>query len=102
MYGGKTHEHGDATSVLASPAHPYTRALLRAAMPGAVPAGEDFRLPAEGEVGVSGCPLAPRCPWSRPSCLELEQPIRTPANSDVLCDVPDALPFSPGPHRSAE
>jgi peptide/nickel transport system ATP-binding protein/oligopeptide transport system ATP-binding protein len=102
MYGGKVLELGETATVLAQPAHPYTRALLAAAMPEADSAADDFRLPAEGAVGERGCTLAPRCPWSQPSCLELETPISSPYGSEVLCDVPAALPFTPVPQRSSD
>ena len=63
MYAGRIVEHAPVADVLERPAHPYTRALLRAipgtregrklaAIPGAVPA--IGQLP-------PGCAFAPRC-----------------------------------------
>ena len=63
MYGGRIVEEGPTTAVLGSPAHPYTRALLRslpsqnqpgqplAQIPGTPPRLIDQRL----------CAFAPRC-----------------------------------------
>lgn len=73
MYHGRIVESGLAREVIASPAHPYTRGLMRcqpdlshqygtrplAAIPGAAPAsGEDF----------PGCAFAPRCGEAEPLC----------------------------------
>jgi peptide/nickel transport system permease protein len=67
LYGGLIMETGDASTLLSTPRHPYTKALLNAAprfgshyseerlvsIPGKVP---DPRYPA------AGCPFKPRCP----------------------------------------
>jgi oligopeptide/dipeptide ABC transporter ATP-binding protein len=71
MYAGRLVEEGPAGDLLASPKHPYTAALLRAApspeiprghlavIPGAVP---DFaNLP-------EGCAFHPRCPVATDAC----------------------------------
>lgn len=70
MYGGIVVEQGPAASVLASPAHPYTAALLDAvpdverdlqrALPGTMP---QFERP------PTACPFAPRCPLQEARCL---------------------------------
>jgi len=73
MYGGLVMEEGPTLTVLRSPAHPYTRALLAAApqfeshysrtrllsIPGRVPDPAD---------PGSGCPFAPRCPHAAAAC----------------------------------
>ncbi len=79
MYAGAVVEEGRAESVLLSPAHPYTEALLASAslasergmlrpVPGAPPA-----------LGAAppGCPFRPRCAYSQPACAE-EEPGRSP------------------------
>lgn len=71
MYGGIVVEQGPAESVLRSPQHPYTIALLdavpdisggvRSALPGVMP-----QLPRPPR----SCPFAPRCPRAEPRCLD--------------------------------
>ncbi|MBM3319287.1 MAG: ABC transporter ATP-binding protein [Candidatus Eisenbacteria bacterium] len=73
MYAGEIVEEGDAASVLESPRHPYTQALLRAA-PRADGAAEALR-PIEGSVPdprdhPSGCRFHPRCPIAESGCRE--------------------------------
>ena len=75
MYHGRVVEHGTAAEVLASPAHPYTRGLIRCqpdlshhferrpleTIPGAAPAaGEELQ----------GCGFAPRCTEAHPLCRD--------------------------------
>lgn len=65
MYAGQIVERGPVRDVLASPAHPYTKALL-AAMPSVAPKGSHLasiegQVPAPGTHGV-GCRFADRCP----------------------------------------
>lgn len=80
MYGGLVMEEGPADSVLRSPAHPYTKALLAAAprfeshysrarllsIPGRVPD------PADPE---PGCPFAPRCAFAKAACSAAVPPL---------------------------
>jgi peptide/nickel transport system ATP-binding protein/oligopeptide transport system ATP-binding protein len=77
MYAGIILEEGPAARVLVEPAHPYTRALLRAiprlgrrdaplqAIPGTVPDPGDL---------PPGCPFAPRCAKVRAECSRAEPP----------------------------
>lgn len=68
MYAGRVVETADTKTLLEAPAHPYTRALMRAvpgihddrsvrlyAIPGTVP--EDYQ-------DMPGCRFAPRCPYA--------------------------------------
>jgi oligopeptide/dipeptide ABC transporter ATP-binding protein len=71
MYAGRVVETGPVGAVLDAPRHPYTAALLAAAIdvdsgpqapraiPGPVP--DLLSLP-------PGCPFQPRCPLARPDC----------------------------------
>jgi oligopeptide/dipeptide ABC transporter ATP-binding protein len=78
MYAGRIVEEGPTTSVLATPRHPYTRALLNAmpritgdtaeakALPG--------RPPDLTSIPRTGCVFQPRCPLATAACLDEEPP----------------------------
>ena len=79
MYGGQILESGTTQSILSSPHHPYTRALLNC-----IPdlhCKKDrplYRIPDEREkTPEKGCPFAGRCPECQQRCLE-ERPGRIP------------------------
>ncbi|HEY0247873.1 MAG TPA: ABC transporter ATP-binding protein [Gryllotalpicola sp.] len=79
MYGGRVVETGDVDSLFASPAHPYTRALLKSVPRPDLPAGGELyvtpgSVPAPGEA-PSGCPFHPRCEFATDACLTM--PSRT-------------------------
>ena len=82
MYAGEIVEEGPVSRLLASPAHPYTRALL-AARPTDGRGGERRSLSAaEGPAAVPGawppgCRFAPRCPVAFDLCGR-EKPRLTP------------------------
>ncbi|MCO5060912.1 MAG: hypothetical protein M9963_02745 [Kiritimatiellae bacterium] len=71
MYAGQIVEAGPTGSVLRSPRHPYTKALLRAVprlrgggerlegIPGVVPAASSYPM---------GCRFHPRCAFARERC----------------------------------
>jgi peptide/nickel transport system ATP-binding protein len=77
LFAGRVVEHGPAASVLAAPAHPYTRLLLEA-----VPRGERLATPlplaaaAESATPPAGCPFAARCPRVLAQCREARPPTR--------------------------
>ena len=73
MYAGQIVESGDTQSVLRSPRHPYTRALLDAAPSATAPRmliGIPGRPPASTTLG--GCAFAPRCRFAQDACRATE------------------------------
>jgi len=75
MYLGRIVEQGTVDDVLASPKHPYTRALL-SAVPSVDPATrrEIIRLQGDLPSAVnppSGCHFHPRCPQAMPECRQV-------------------------------
>ncbi len=85
LYAGRAVEVGPAESVLASPQHPYTRALLRCMPPldQESQASRKAMLPViSGEspnlsVLVRGCPFEPRCPEKMEVCKSCD-PVAVP------------------------
>jgi len=81
MLGGRIVEQGPPAEVFATPAHPYTQALL-AAVPIPDPALARARmataaaLPAATPAPPNACPFVPRCPAARPICAESMPPLR--------------------------
>lgn len=74
LYRGRVMEQGSAVAVTDSPAHPYTRDLLRAS-PVADPVVQRRRRLDEPTVAVraadaaaEGCVYAPRCAFAEPGC----------------------------------
>ncbi len=75
MYAGRIAEEGSRRDVLAWPAHPYTRGLLRS-LPGVVGRGErleeiDGVVPPPSE-WVRGCRFSNRCPLVFEPCEDVE------------------------------
>jgi peptide/nickel transport system ATP-binding protein len=76
MYAGTLVEMGGCDAVYATPRHPYTQALLSAALP-LHPAIRRQRIILQGEIPnpmhpPSGCRFHPRCPQAMPQCQMLE------------------------------
>ncbi len=69
MYAGRIVETGSRDEVFATPAHPYTRALL-AATGQAVSAPGANAEPIRSHERPSGCAYRLRCPWAQPRCAE--------------------------------
>jgi oligopeptide/dipeptide ABC transporter ATP-binding protein len=72
MYLGRVVEHGPAERVFATPRHPYTQALLRAA-PTLEPGQRGTQSALRGELpspmqDVAGCVFHPRCPSAFDRC----------------------------------
>src|SRR5882724_7731986 len=76
MYAGKLVELGECDAVYGEPLHPYTEALLSAALP-LHPSARRQRIVLAGEVPnpvspPSGCRFHPRCPRVLPQCSSQE------------------------------
>jgi oligopeptide/dipeptide ABC transporter ATP-binding protein len=80
MYAGQMVETGPSEAVYADPLHPYTRALLSAALP-LHPSARRQRIVLSGEVPnpaspPPGCRFHPRCPCAMPRCQTDEPTLR--------------------------
>jgi oligopeptide/dipeptide ABC transporter ATP-binding protein len=87
MYLGRIVEIAPAHELVASPRHPYTRALL-AAVPTLSPGGEK-KLLLHGDVPSPidpppGCPFHPRCPHAQERC-RTERPALENCGGDRAC-----------------
>jgi oligopeptide/dipeptide ABC transporter ATP-binding protein len=69
MYGGMIMESGPAAHILDAPAHPYTRALLRALPQNGL---HPIPLQVNGNRFQGGCPFSPRCTEAMPLCFHVE------------------------------
>jgi oligopeptide transport system ATP-binding protein len=76
MYAGRLVETGECDAVYREPLHPYTQALLSAALP-LHPSARRERIVLTGEVPnpmnpPTGCRFHPRCPRAMPQCQTTE------------------------------
>jgi oligopeptide/dipeptide ABC transporter ATP-binding protein len=83
MYAGKIVETGQSQEMYGSPLHPYSQALLSAALP-LHPSFRRSRIVLAGEVPSPlhpprGCRFHPRCPLRMAICSELEPPLKEAA-----------------------
>ena len=90
MYLGKVVESGPAAEIFASPRHPYTEALLRAA-PRPDPSHKTDHVYLVGEQPSAldrapGCPLYGRCPIAEEVCADMPQElVNVGAGHRVAC-----------------
>ena len=93
MYAGRMVENGPVETVLETPFHPYTRALLNSiptqhrskgalkAIPG---------IPPEPTEIAPGCPFEPRCPKASSQCLQVPPLVKISPNHTAKCwDIDD-------------
>jgi len=104
MYLGRIVEKGPVEAIYATPAHPYTRALLDA-IPVPDPRRRGATVPLHGEAPspVSpppGCPFHPRCPFAIDACRAAPPSIDAIAHPFVLRD--DAPTAGVALHRLRE
>lgn len=98
MYLGQFVEVGDATLVLGSPRHPYTRSLLAAA-PSVLSVGRRPDQPIEGEVPSAidlpaGCRFHTRCRYALDHCrTRMPELVAQPDGSSVACLRINELPY---------
>jgi oligopeptide/dipeptide ABC transporter ATP-binding protein len=98
MYGGRPIETGRVPRVLNSPAHPYTRAVLRAGAGGQTPkarlepiAGSPPVLSARAAL----CAFAPRCPMRQSVCMQTRPEPRVVDQRLVACHFAEAVLAEP-------
>ncbi|MCW2598409.1 MAG: transporter ATP-binding protein [Frankiales bacterium] len=91
MYAGRIVETGPAETVLGSPRHPYTAALLRALPAPGVARGE--LIPISGQPSApaerpSGCPFRTRCSFVHDACSTYEPALlHTDVETYAACDL---------------
>jgi len=104
MYGGRVVEAGGVETVLETPAHPYTAALLSAAA-GSERPGERLE-PIPGTppslLGrCEACAFAPRCALARDRCHDERPEPREIAGRRVICHFAEEALAAPGSERRA-
>ena len=80
LYAGRVAEHGPARTLLAAPAHPYTRCLQLAAPPSGGERRALQTLPDQmpglrSYNSIAGCAFAPRCPLAIVDCTRAPPPL---------------------------
>jgi oligopeptide transport system ATP-binding protein len=89
MYGGRLMEQGPCVSLLASPRHPYTRALALSRPRVDAPLGRDLPViagaPPEPGRHLDGCPFRPRCALAMPVCAQTMPALREFSGGQCAC-----------------
>ncbi|MFO1055618.1 MAG: dipeptide ABC transporter ATP-binding protein [Dongiaceae bacterium] len=100
MYLGSIVESGPTEALFATPAHPYTQALI-SAVPRPDPRGGRQRIVLAGDVASpldppAGCRFHPRCRYAAARC-RTDRPALTPIGDDrqVACHFPLVAPQTP-------
>lgn len=88
MYAGRIVERGPARSVLANPAHPYTRGLI-GSVPSQNPRGQRLRqirgMPPRLLSLPAGCAFRDRCDHALPACQDLPDETEVAPGHHVRC-----------------
>jgi peptide/nickel transport system ATP-binding protein len=89
LYAGRAVERGPAASLLAAPAHPYTRCLQLSAPAMSGSRRSLFALPDRmpglaALAAMHGCRFAPRCPIADADCRTVDPPDRTAGQSHLV------------------
>ncbi|SDO21078.1 peptide/nickel transport system ATP-binding protein [Lutimaribacter pacificus] len=96
MYLGEIVELGDAADLFATPAHPYTEALL-SAIPIPATGARKARTMLEGDppnpiAPPPGCRFHTRCPYAQAKCRDERPELRTPSpDRQVACHFAEQL-----------
>jgi oligopeptide/dipeptide ABC transporter ATP-binding protein len=86
MYAGRVVESGDAVAVLSSPEHPYTRALLKAAIGREAPGERLSPIPGMPTTGEQpGCAFRERCRFAVANCGDHYPPDMIVAGQTITC-----------------
>jgi len=98
MYLGKIVEIAPADEIYQRPRHPYTQALLSAALSPDPGKGKE-RTKLQGDVPSPinpprGCAFHTRCPIADKSCREFDPPLAFTGEHGVACNKADAVVFS--------
>ena len=91
MYAGRIVEAGATADVLANPAHPYTRGLLRSLPSQNRPGARLTQIPGAPPRLLGervGCSFAPRCDQAQALCAELDPAAFEIGNRSVRCHFP--------------
>ncbi|WP_427885575.1 ABC transporter ATP-binding protein [Kribbella sp. GL6] len=94
MYAGRVVETGDADTVLAHPAHPYTEALLRSVPRLEQYGGDLFTIPGSPPNPArvpSGCAFHPRCHRAVGQCSTVRPELESVGGRSVACHQSEVL-----------
>ncbi len=85
MYSGRVVELGEASEVLRSPRHPYTKSLIAAipSLDGTMPVGLPGSPPMTGPA-ETGCEFAPRCPCVGMGCQDMTYSLTDVGNGHLV------------------
>ena len=103
LYAGQVCESGPVESVIQSPQHPYTQALLESVPHADIEPGERLlaipgELPDPTNVRV-GCPFTPRCRYAMDVCSEINPPLEAVGPGRMAACHLESVPMSDERHH---